>query len=332
MLFMRDMSDVHLADLDLNLLVVLRELLRARSTTVAAQRLGRTQSAVSHALGRLRELFADPLFLRSGGALRPTARAEALAAPLDEALASVDRVLHRSTTRFDPARIERTFVIATTDYAEILLLPELMPLLRAEAPGVDLVTRFLADDIDRAVAAREVDVAIGTSFRPLAGVLAQPVGHQDMVLVARRAHPVAKRGLTVKAYAALDHVLVAPRGFQGGVIDVALEKLGLARRVVLRVPHFSSAAFTVASTDLVVSLPECFARAMAEVLPLVVLPLPVEVSGFTFSVAFSAAAKDDPAHAFLRNHVVRAGKRAFARSPSRRARQVGALPRPPVHG
>jgi DNA-binding transcriptional LysR family regulator len=101
---------------------------------------------------------------------------------------------------------------------------------------------------------------------------------------------------------------------------VALEKLGLSRRVVVRVPHFSAAAFTVASTDLVVSLPECFARAMAEVLPLTVLPLPVEVTGFTFSVAFSAASRDDPAHAFLRDHVVRAGKRAFARSPSRRSR------------
>ena len=79
MVFMPDMSDVHLAEVDLNLLVVLRELLRARSTTAAARRLGRTQSAVSHALARLRALFGDPLFLRSGGALRPTARAEALA-------------------------------------------------------------------------------------------------------------------------------------------------------------------------------------------------------------------------------------------------------------
>ena len=104
----------------------------------------------------------------------------------------------------------------------------------------------------------------------LAGVLAQPVGHQDMVLVARRGHPAVKRGLGARAYAALDHVLVAPRGFQGGVIDTALEKLGLARRVVVRVTHFSAAAFTVASTDLVVALPECFARAMAEVLPLAV--------------------------------------------------------------
>jgi DNA-binding transcriptional LysR family regulator len=320
MIFMPDMSDVHLAEVDLNLLVVLRELLRARSTTAAAKRLGRTQSAVSHALARLRALFGDPLFLRSGGALRPTARAEALAEPLELALTSVDQLVHRSTARFDPSRLERTFVMATTDYADILVLPELLPRLRAEAPGVDLVTRFHGDEIDRAVSTREVDVAIGTSFRPLAGVLAQPVGHQDMVLVARRGHPAVKRGLGAKAYAALDHVLVAPRGFQGGVIDTALEKLGLARRVVLRVTHFSAAAFTVASTDLVVALPECFARAMADVLPLAVHPLPVEVSGFTFSVAFSAAAQGDPAHAWLRDHVVRAGKRAFARSPSRRSK------------
>lgn len=319
------MSDVHLADLDLNLLVVLRELLRTHSTTSAAKRLGRTQSAVSHALARLRGLFDDPLFLRTGGALRPTARAESLSEPLERLLSGVDQLLRREASRFEPSRLERTFVLAATDYAEILLLPELVPALRAEAPGVDLVTRFPGDEIDRAVAAREVDVALGTNFRPLAGVLSQPVGHQKMVLVARRDHPVAvagarapRRALTVEAYAALDHALVAPRGFQGGAIDAALEKLHLSRRVVLRVPHFAAAAFAVASTDLVVALPESFARAMAKTLPLSVLPLPVDLAGFTFSVAFSAASRDDPAHAWLRKHVVRAGKRAFA-STARRA-------------
>ncbi|HRH00494.1 MAG TPA: LysR family transcriptional regulator [Polyangiaceae bacterium] len=316
------MSDVHLSDLDLNLLVVLRELLRTHSTTSAAKRLGRTQSAVSHALARLRDLFGDPLFLRTGGALRPTARAESLAEPLEQLLSGVDQLLRHEPSRFDPSQLERTFVLAATDYAEILLLPELVPALRAEAPGVDLVTRFPGDEIDRAVATREVDVALGTNFRPLAGVLSQPVGHQDMVLVARRGHPVARAGrarraLTVEAYSSLDHVLVAPRGFQGGAIDAALEKVGLSRRVVLRVPHFAAAAFVVASTDLVVALPESFARTMAKTLPLSVLPLPIPLAGFTFSVAFSAAARDDPAHAWLRKHVVRAGKRAFAKTARR---------------
>ncbi|MFO0761532.1 MAG: LysR family transcriptional regulator [Byssovorax sp.] len=314
------MSDVHLADIDLNLLVVLRELLRTRSTTTAAKRLGRTQSAVSHALARLRLLFRDPLLLRTGGALRPTERAETLAEPLDRALAGVDQILHRTPARFDPSRVERTFVIATTDYAEILLLPELVPVLRKEAPGVDLVTRFLGDEIDRAVSMREVDVAIGTAFRPLSGVMALPIGHQDMVLVARRGHPVARRGITAEAYAALDHALVAPRGFQGGVIDAALEKIGLSRRVVVRVPHFSAAAFTVASTDLVVSLPECFARAMAAVLPLAVLPVPLALDGFTFNAAFSAAAHDDPAHAWLRRRGGERGQARLRAVPSRRAR------------
>ncbi len=313
MLFMADMSDVHLAGVDLNLLVVLRELLRTRSVTAAARRLGRTQSAVSHALARLRELFSDELFLRSGGALRPTARAEALAEPLDAILAGVGGLLRDAPGRFDPGGLERAFVLGTTDYAEILLLPELMPALRAEAPGVDLVTRFLGNDVDRAVSTREVDLAIGTRFRPLAGVLAQPVGHEDMVLVARRGHPAVARGLAAAEYAALDHVLVAPRGFQGGVIDAALEKLSLTRRVVLRVPHFSAAAHAVAGTDLVAALPGSFARAMAAILPLVVLPLPVPAEGFHLIVAFSAAARDDPAHAWLRAHVVRAGKRAFGR-------------------
>jgi DNA-binding transcriptional LysR family regulator len=277
---------------------------------------------VSHALARLRDLFGDDLFLRSGGALRPTARAEALAEPLDAVLGEVTGLLRRSPARFDPSRLSRAFVIGTTDGAEILLMPEIVRVVRAEAPGVDLVTRFLGDDIDRAVSTREVDLAIGTRFRPLAGVLAHPLGHQRMVLVARAGHPVARAGVTAAAYAAMHHVLVAPRDSHGGVIDVALEKLALHRRVVLRVPHFSTAAFVVSTSDLVVALPESFAWAMAASLPLAVLPLPVEVDGFDFALAWNLAARDDQAHAWLRAEVARVAERAFRAPGAKRSTPV----------
>src|SRR5262249_12523893 len=145
------MSDFHqLAQVDLNLLVVLDDLLRSRSTTVTAKRLGRTQSAVSHALARLRAMFDDPLLIRAGSVLKPTASAERMQAPLRDALLHAAALVTGSSTAFEPARVDRTFIIACADYAEVILMPRLLPVLRRQAPGVDVVTRFLGDDFDRA--------------------------------------------------------------------------------------------------------------------------------------------------------------------------------------
>ncbi|HTQ46845.1 MAG TPA: LysR family transcriptional regulator [Polyangiaceae bacterium] len=301
------MSDLHhLAQVDLNLLVVLDELLRSRSTTIAARRLGRTQSAVSHALARLRATFDDPLLIRAGSALEPTASAERLQAPLREMLLRAAALVRGSSGAFDPARIERTFVVACADYAEVILLPRLLPVLRRQAPGVDVVTRFLGDDFDRAVQAREVDLAYGTRFRTLSGIVVQPVRSEELVVLLRRGHPALGRRMTVRGYAALDHVLVAPRGLPGSAVDTALEPLGLSRRVVLRMPHFTAAAVVVSKTELVVTLPEGLAHEVADGLGLVSVPLPLAVPGFTFSIGYSSAFEDDAPHRWFRERVVEA--------------------------
>jgi len=297
----------HVAQTDLNLLVILDELLRSRSTTLAARRLGRTQSAISHALARLRLTFDDALFVRAGSALRPTTTAEQLQAPLREVLSQTEGILARSNVAFEPASIERTFVVAGTDYAEIMLMPRLLPVLRREAPGIDVVTMFLGDDVERAIQARDVDLAFGSRFRALAGILHDPVRDEHMVVLLRKNHPALKKPLTAKRYAGLDHVLVTPRGLPGGAVDIALEPLGLTRRVVLRMPHFAAAAAVVAKTDLVVTMPAGMA-AQVMAFGLVTRPVPVPVSGFTFSIGYSASYENDAAHRWFRTRVIEAGR------------------------
>ena len=302
------MSQLHdLSQVDLNLLVVLDELLRVRSTTLAARTLGRTQSAVSHALGRLRSSLKDPLFVRVGSGLRPTAVAERLRLPLREVLDGAEALFTRSRV-FTPTALQRTFIVGGTDYAEILLLPRLLPTLRREAPGVAITTRSLGDDVERALQAGEVDVVYGTRFRPLVGILQQKVAHEDMRLILRRGHPALKKRMSVSRYVALDHVLVSPRGLPGGSVDAALEPLGLRRRVVPQVPHFAAAALIVAQTDLAVTLPAGFAQSIAGRLGLETLPVPFPLPGFTFSIAFSAVNRDDPAHTWFRARVIEAAR------------------------
>jgi DNA-binding transcriptional LysR family regulator len=298
----------HVARTDLNLLVVLDDLLRSRSTTLTARRLGRTQSAVSHALRRLRGVFEDPLFVRAGSTLRPTAAAERMRAPLAEVLSQAEGLLSRAGIGFDPSRLERTFTIVGTDYSDILVMPRLMPVIRRTAPGVDVVTRPLGDDVERAIQTRDIDLAFGTGFRSLPGVTSQGVRDDELVVLLRRGHPVLKQRLTPQRYAALDHVLVSPRGQPGGLVDDALESLSLTRRVVLRMPYFAAAAVVVAKTDLVVTLPAAFVSRLAKGLGLVSLKVPFPLRGFTFSMSYSATLEDDPAHRWFRELVIASGR------------------------
>lgn len=316
------MKAVHLTAVDLNLLVVLRELLRVRNTTIAARRLGRTQSAVSHALQRLRVLLDDELFVRVGGGLRPTAAAEALAPAVTDILGRAEALLAGSASRvLDPRSLARTFVLGTTDYSELLLLPPLLSRLRAEAPQVDLVTAFLGDDIERAIQARDVDLALATRFRVVSGLVEDYVTDQDMCLVVRKGHPATRGRLDAKTYASFDHALVTPRGLPGSPVDTALEALGLRRRIVLRLPHFVVAALVVAESDLVVTQPRSFAEHMAKRAPLVVLPLPIVIPQFRFSIGYSLALRSDPAHAWFRGVLLDVARSALA-SGSRRSSRV----------
>ena len=318
------MKAVHLASVDLNLLVVLRELLRARSTTIAARRLGRTQSAVSHALQRLRVLLDDDLFVRVGAGLRPTVAAEALAPAVADILGRAEALLSGSSSAFDPRSLARTFVLGTTDYAELLLLPSLLARLRVEAPQVDLVTVFLGDDIERAIQARDVDLAIATRFRVVSGIVEEYIADQDMCVVVRNGHPATRGRLDAKTYASFDHALVTPRGLPGSAVDSALEALGLRRRVVLRLPHFVVAALVVAESDLVVTQPRSFAHHMAKRSPLAVLPLPIAIAPFRFSIGYSAAVQADPAHAWFRKLFLDVSRAVLA--PSARLAARGPAP------
>jgi DNA-binding transcriptional LysR family regulator len=228
-------------------------------------------------------------------------------APVRDLLLRAEGILERSSGDFAPASIERTFVLAGTDYAEMSLMPRLLPVLRKQAPGVDVVTMFLGDDVERAVQAREVDLAFGSRFRALSGIMQEPVRHDEMVLLLRKGHPALKSRLTPKSYAALDHVLVTPRGLPGSAVDAALEPLGLSRRVVLRMPHFASAAMVVANTDLVVTLPQGFAQLATKAHGLVIRKVPFTVRGFTFSLGYSTTFEHDAAHRWFRAEVRKAG-------------------------
>ncbi len=297
--YMRTMNRVHV---DLNLLLAFEALLEERSVTRAAARLGLTQSALSHALGRLREHLGDPLFVRGPTGMVPTPRADALAGPVQEALTTIRGAL--DARPFDPATARGVVRVETTDYTAFVLVPALTARLRAEAPGLDLHVSTTPSDGLTELASGTVDVVI---TRPLVGDVRGGLYQQVLLedhfeCVLRAGHPAADR-LDLDAFLAWPHVLVAPRGQTGGVVDTALAARGLTRRVAVLLPHFLVAPHIVAASDAIVTLASRVARRVAAPLGLVLRPPPLELPGFAMAMVWHERTHRDPAARWVRARV-----------------------------
>jgi DNA-binding transcriptional LysR family regulator len=299
--------------LDLNLLVALRALLAERHVTRAAARIGLSQPAMSHALSRLRALLDDPVLVRTSRGMEPTARAQAIAAPLEQALADLERIV-APAIGFDPSRSRQTFRVATMDYVELVLLPSLLARLWAEAPSVDIRVKSLAGSGFQDLADGRVDIAIGPVFPGRTGqrgIFVQKLWSERFVCVVRADHPAVGKRLTLETFLNLPHALVAPRGESaGGVVDAALARIGKKRRIAIEVPHFLVAPHVVKSTDAVLTLAARVARELGPALGLRQLPPPPELSlsGFDVSLVWHERRRADAAQAWFRGVVASIAK------------------------
>lgn len=306
---------VNLARVDLNLLVALDALLTERSVTKAAARIGIGQSAMSHNLGRLRELFGDELMTRAPEGMRPTPRALALADPVRIALAQIETLVSRDEV-FDPATAERVFRIGLPDSVEILVGPALLAHVCEHAPGIRL--RFystdgpgMLDDLD----ADHLDLGIGIGTFPGGQVHhKRRVLATDSYLVMFNADKVGLQPpISLEDYVRLPHVLTSLRRGERGVVDEALEKLGLSRKIALVTPRFVAVPFLVAGAAVVTTMHDKLARYFAEELGLSLSPAPVELPGVTISLLWHASYDKDPAHEWLRQTIVRMAAQAEAK-------------------
>jgi DNA-binding transcriptional LysR family regulator len=290
---------VNIAGLNLNLLVVLDALLAERHVSRAAIRLGLSQPAVSNALAQLRAHLGDPLLVRSGSRMLPTERAMAIGGRVHAALAELEGALE--TPSFEPARATRTFTIATSDFADFVLLPQLLARLGHEAPGIRLQMQSWSQQrIPPALESGEVDLMLGF-YRGL------PAGHREetlfgdgLVCVVRKGHPRVGRMLDLRTYASLSHVLVSAEAAGPGVVDAELAKHGLTRTIGLRTSHFLMVPPVVAATDFVAALSWRVAKPAAAHLPLRVLPPPLALPSGSVGQVWHERTHGSPAHAWLR--------------------------------
>ncbi|MEI9936503.1 MAG: LysR family transcriptional regulator [Pseudomonadota bacterium] len=304
---MHMVHDNALSSIDLNLLVILRALLRERHVTRAARQVGLSQSATSHALARLRELCGDPLLVRHGRSLELTPRATRLLPGLERGLTELQGVVTREPA-FDPKRARRLFSLGMADYAQALLLRPLLRSLRLAAPEIDLnVVTF--PNLQELLESGGLDLAISVTGAITPALSTQPLFDDGFVCMVRRGHPSVRGKLTLDAYLSLHHVVVAPSGTSGSVVDTELDRLGLVRRVALRVSSFLVAPIVVAETDFISTTPERLARRLAKRFALHLMPPPFPIPRFELSLAWHPRFDDDPAHRWLRGFVSRASSK-----------------------
>lgn len=299
---------INLARIDLNLLVAFDALLTERSVTKAAGRVGIGQSAMSHNLARLRQLFEDELFVRSSEGMQPTPRALALADRVRIALSDIEAIVTRAED-FDPATTERTFHIALPDSVEMLVGPKLLAIGCEEAPGIrfrlhSTDERQLLEEID----ADNIDLGIGIGTFPDG-----QVHHKRKLLVTDSylcmfsAKKVGlKPPISLEDYVRLPHILTSLRKGERGVVDDALEKIGLSRKVALTTPRFVGVPFLVAGAPAITTMHARLAKIFARELGLTLSPVPVELPEVVISMLWHASYDSDAGHQWLRNTILRA--------------------------
>jgi DNA-binding transcriptional LysR family regulator len=288
---------MHIKDVDLNLLRLFDAVHRTRNVSRAAELLDLTQPAASQGLSRLRALVQDPLFVRTAGGVQPTPRADRLAEPVRQALATLEQALGESAG-FDPARAVRTFQLHMSDIGEARFLPELMVALRERAPGVRVQTRPLPrEQVMEALDAGRIDFAIG--FLPMVKDSRQLRLLDDRyVVLLREGHPFAARrrgGATLlKALAELEFVAVRSHAETLRIVQQAQ----LEPRLRLVTEHFLVLPAIVRATELAAILPRNIARGFQGGYAIVEPPFPQR--DFTVSLHWSRRFEGEPGNRWLR--------------------------------
>jgi DNA-binding transcriptional LysR family regulator len=301
------MHSMNLASLDLNLLVALDALVSEAHVGRAAQRIGLSQPATSHALARLREIMSDPLLVRVGARMELTPRAQGLRAQVAYALEQVRGVF--SSRDFDPAVSTRRFLLVMPDLVVDTLMPPILKRLEEEAPQIRLdVTPWRSPTMMTDEIAGTIDVAICCLVDPLPGFNRQRLYADTDVLAVRRGHPVGRRLGRLEDFCGARHVAVIGLRRPEDYIDVWLRGLGVERRIGLTVPTYLQALRMAALTDLVAFVPSRVVNALCEPLSLQLVHPPLNPGTDEQYLFYPSRAQADPASVWIRNLILQVAR------------------------
>lgn len=296
------MNEIQIRNLDLNLLLVFRVLMDEGSVNRAAEQLGRTPSAISHALGRLREQLDDPLLVRTGGIMKPSPRAEALYREIRPILSQIERVV-QAPAPFEPATSTRMFHMAGP--ALDCIASGVVSRMQAEAADTALAWQPYSKETMGQIIRGEVDIAFGNANFPLPqGLKAQTLKPMKRYVLARRGHPAAN-DWSMESWLRWPHVVVRIPSAIHGTVGEHLANLGLERRIGLHADSWSGIASALSKTNMLGNFIALILLEGAGGGDLQVFEPPEAMPDLVFRVIWNAELDADPAVVWLRNIVLR---------------------------
>ncbi|MHA7879845.1 MAG: LysR family transcriptional regulator [Saccharospirillum sp.] len=294
---------VNLRDFDLNLLVVYSAIMEHRSIAKAADELGLSPSAVSHALGRLRTMLNDPLFYRSAKGLVPTERAKALLIQVEEGLSSLSNAIN-AQQQFQPATSKRVFRMQVAGYVAGFFLPVFSQRIRRIAPNITI------DIVPFSISAHSVWDRVDVQIRLTPGrlkpkaVKSKRLMADDIVVIMRPDHPNANDTMTPELYASLPHVKLSQASTGTTVIDDVLAERGLRRHSALIVSNWDNIPDILMQTDLIAIAPRHLLALDPRLLNVKAMPLPLEEVVFSFDLCWDQSSEKESGHKWLCDTIV----------------------------
>ncbi|MGK9063619.1 LysR family transcriptional regulator [Stutzerimonas chloritidismutans] len=299
---------MNLNKVDLNLFIVFDAIYTEANLTRAGQIVGITQPAVSNALARLRETFNDPLFVRTAQGMVPTPMAQNIIGPVRNALQLL-RVSVQESRTFNPAQANKTFRISMTDLTEAVMLPPLFQRLRRLAPHVKIESMLAKRrETTKELAAGRLDFAMDAPLNTDPQVRHVKLLEDRYICAMRRGHPLAKDKISLDEYLALSHIHISSRRSGLGMVDLALGKMGQQRKIALRSQHYLMATQVIQQTDMVVTVPERFARRH----DLHQVPLPVDIPPLETHIYWHESTDQDPANRWMREQMIEIAQQVTA--------------------
>lgn len=288
--------------MDMRLLTIFDEIYKTKSVTRAGQNLDLPQTSVSLALGRLRQQFNDPLFVRTSKGMEPTPHAKELVKPLRQAL-QILQAATRQQVVFEPARSERQFRISMTDFSHLEFLPSLINRVNERAPSVQIEILRITPDTASLLESGDSDLAVGFMPELDAGFFQQNLFQQNFACVVRKTHPRIGTRMTENLYKRESHVVVTAAGTGQDLIEKTLTRKGIQRKIALSLPTLPGLGNLLANTDLVATVPVRVAQTLVRIAQVKLLAPPIAFPSFMIKQHWHERYQHDPANRWLRSQI-----------------------------